>query len=73
MEQLKGFRTLVTTYGAMLLGNIDVIRDVVQQVLEVVGAQVGEGGAVAALVVAAVTIKQVFTDAIPRMKGTLNK
>ena len=49
MEQLKGFRTLIATYGALALSVVDTVRDVMQQVLDVVGAQVGEGGAVAAI------------------------
>lgn len=73
MEQLKGFRTLIMLYGTMFLSILDTVRETVQSILEVVGTQVGEGGAVAALVVAGVTIKQIITDVIPRLQGTLGK
>jgi len=72
-ETLKGFRTIVTTVLALVLGNIDVINSVVQDIASIIVPQISEGGAVAALVSSAVLIKQVITDALPKLKGTLDK
>lgn len=68
-EKLKGYRTLILTFLAALIGNIDVVAQLVQGVADIVGAQISEGGAIAALVVAVVSIKQLVTDAIPKLKG----
>jgi len=72
-ETLKGFRTIVLTVLSLVLGNIDVINGMVQDIAGIVGQQLSEGGAVATLVGSAVMIKQIITDAIPKMKGTLDK
>lgn len=68
-EKLTGFRTLIVTFLAAGIGNLDVIIGVIQGIAEIINVQLSEGGAIAALITASVTIKQLITDAIPKLKG----
>ncbi len=68
-DALTGFRGLITTWSAIILGNIDIVTEAIQGIAEIVNVQLSPGGAVAALVAAAMSIKLVFTDALPKLKG----
>lgn len=68
-EALKGFRTIIVAWSALLIGSVDVINDSIQQISEIVGMALSDGGAVAALTAVAVSIKQVITDTIPKIRG----
>lgn len=69
MDILKGWRTIIITFLSAGVGNVGIINDLVIAIADIVGAQLSEGGAIAALAIAATTIKQLVTDAIPKMKG----
>lgn len=56
-------------WASVLVGSLEEVTILVQQVANVLGTQLGEGGAVTALVVASVTVKQLITDAYPKIIG----
>ncbi len=68
-DALTGFRGLITTWSAIILGNIDIVTEAVQKIAEIVNVQLSEGGAIAALVAAAISVKLIITDAIPKLQG----
>lgn len=72
-ELLKGWRTQIAVYSSVLLSSIDGLREIVVQLTSMLGAQLNEGGAVAVIVGAIVSIKALVTDTIPKLKGELKK
>lgn len=72
-EKLKGFRTILLTWLSVAISAIDTVRELVTQLVEIVGPTLGEGGAVAALIAVVITAKAWWTDARKRLKGELTK
>jgi len=72
-EALKGFRGLILGVLAVISGNIEVVNDLVQTIATLVGSELSDGGAVAALLAFVTAVKLAITDAFPKLTGTLNK
>ena len=73
MEALKGYRTMIATWAAVGLGNIDIINTLIVKLAAIVVDSLSPGGAVASLITLFVTVKALFVDVVPKMKGTLPK
>ena len=73
MEKLKGFRTQIAAIIGAILASIDGLREIVVSLGGIADQALGDGGAGAVIVAAVVSLKAVFADIIPKLKGELNK
>lgn len=72
-EKLKGFRGQLVLWIAVLLSTIDIVREAIVQFSAMIGPQLDETGAVAALIGTAVSVKLLITDTLKRLRGELYK
>ncbi len=68
-DMLRGFRGILTLAVSAIIGNLGTIQDIVQQLAGAFDAALSPGGIVSVVMGAAMAIKLMITDAIPKIKG----